>query len=1196
MFFYATSEPLPPWYSKLIKITRKGGRLMAETFRIEIPISVEDNTDPGVSQATRKINGFDRANQKTQERLNQMNRTRYQVVLDALDRASGVIGKVSAKARSIAGKTYSFTMKVIDLVTKPFRSILSGLNSILGLVGAGISIAGGIILPLQLTIQQQNIETAFEVLLGSAEAAKKRVDELTTFAGQTPFTRDEIYETSRVLQVFTGDALSTGEGLRMIGDIAAGTRQQFGDVALWMGRLYDAMAAGRPVGEMTSRLQEMGAISGAARDRLEKLAASGLDISKTWPKATEEFVRFDGMMEKLSGNLANLLLGVKSFFTNNILKRWGAGITAAITPPLEAFRRFRKENGEGIARMGDLIEQTAARSTQYLVDKAQIAIRRIQTLFDDNNFKNADLMGKLKIAWDKIIAEPFNEWWTSTGKTWFADKASKMGEGIGSGVTMGLLALLGIDVSATAQEGKSVGGAFIKGFTEGFDTEKITEALKTWADRNKEIVVGLGVIIGGKLVAGIISGLGKLKDAKELFGVKGSKDAVPATAGMPTAYTTTTMAVSARIVNVYGATVRNVGDTLKRVATNASSAAGGAAIGAGGSALLLGKGARTAAAALPGAATLALPGATAAAETGAAINTVQLASGTYVASGGALMTGLANTGVLLGSGATTAGGAAVVGGASIAGIIGSILGFGSAGIDVYQGVKASKAGNSKAAKDEYVTAGTKAGMVGAGAAAGAGIGALFGGVGAAPGALIGAGIGGVASLFAGNKVGKSLSDGSDKGGWLSNFLESTKKTAANTWESVKTGASNAGTWISDKWNGFSDWFGISVWGPAKDIGISAINIAAGAWSEAKDWVADKWNDFSDWFDESVWTPVSDAAQAAGEWIVDRWGDARTWVGERWADFSGWFEESVWTPVKTGAQAAGTWVGERWSEAKTWVSETWGTVSGWFSETVWEPVKGAAQTAGAWLGDQFTAAKNAISDAWAGVSGWFDETVWGPLTRAAQTAGTWVGDKFMAAKSVVSEAWSGVAGWFETNVWGPIKRGATRAWNQASNKLNDLAQKGSKDTGLTTSKGKVSVLEHAWGGIMTKPHMGIVAEDGAEGIIPLSPSKRSRGLDLWQRTGELLGVQPYEDGGIVGDTSVAAPQGTASRSSEGINFTVNNKIEPSFTFEIRAGADPDEIVAVIKSRTQEFTDEIGDNLAERLARIFANMPVKGGAEA
>ncbi|MEA1962257.1 MAG: hypothetical protein U9N81_13485 [Bacillota bacterium] len=51
--------------------------------------------------------------------------------------------------------------------------------------------------------------------------------------------------------------------------------------------------------------------------------------------------------------------------------------------------------------------------------------------------------------------------------------------------------------------------------------------------------------------------------------------------------------------------------------------------------------------------------------------------------------------------------------------------------------------------------------------------------------------------------------------------------------------------------------------------------------------------------------------------------------------------------------------------------------------------------------------------------------------------------------------------------------------------------------------------------MTKPHMGIVAEAGPEAIIPLSPSKRNGALDLWQQTGQMLGVFPHADGGIFG---------------------------------------------------------------------------------
>ncbi|MGI6706413.1 MAG: hypothetical protein ACOX6S_09245 [Clostridia bacterium] len=96
---------------------------MAEVYRIEIPINIKDNTDPGVSQAKNKLNAFDKASQRTQERLEQMNKTKYQIVLDAMDRASSIVGKVSSKARSIAGKTFSFTMKVIDLATAPLRSL-----------------------------------------------------------------------------------------------------------------------------------------------------------------------------------------------------------------------------------------------------------------------------------------------------------------------------------------------------------------------------------------------------------------------------------------------------------------------------------------------------------------------------------------------------------------------------------------------------------------------------------------------------------------------------------------------------------------------------------------------------------------------------------------------------------------------------------------------------------------------------------------------------------------------------------------------------------------------------------------------------------------------------------------------------------------------------------------------------------------
>lgn len=40
-----------------------------------------------------------------------------------------------------------------------------------------------------------------------------------------------------------------------------------------------------------------------------------------------------------------------------------------------------------------------------------------------DEWANADILGKLGIAWDKIVAEPFDEWWNGSGRQFFADRA-----------------------------------------------------------------------------------------------------------------------------------------------------------------------------------------------------------------------------------------------------------------------------------------------------------------------------------------------------------------------------------------------------------------------------------------------------------------------------------------------------------------------------------------------------------------------------------------------------------------------------------------------------------------------------------------------------------------------------------------------------------------------------------------------------
>lgn len=108
------------------------------------------------------------------------------------------------------------------------------------------------------------------------------------------------------------------------------------------------------------------------------------------------------------------------------------------------------------------------------VDRMQ---RKFHEIADTKEWQDADFFGKVKIAWDEFIAEPFSEWWSSTGKAKFAGFAQDIGEGIGTGLKVGIMTLLGIDLGETLDEGVSIGASFAKGFSEGFDFEAVSDKL-----------------------------------------------------------------------------------------------------------------------------------------------------------------------------------------------------------------------------------------------------------------------------------------------------------------------------------------------------------------------------------------------------------------------------------------------------------------------------------------------------------------------------------------------------------------------------------------------------------------------------------------------------------------------------------------------------------------------------------------------
>lgn len=148
---------------------------------------------------------------------------------------------------------------------------------------------------------------------------------------------------------------------------------------------------------------------------------------------------------------------------------------------------------------------------------------------------------------------------------------------------------------------------------------------------------------------------------------------------------------------------------------------------------------------------------------------------------------------------------------------------------------------------------------------------------------------------------------------------------------------------------------------------------------------------------------------------------------------------------------------------------------------------------------------------------------------------------------------------------------------------------------------LGIEAHATGGILTTPHLGLVAEDGPEAIIPLGSKRRSRGIALWEEAGALLGVQPYAEGGIVGglfgeDVSTSpqplVPFSSVPEKSSGgavisVPVTVNGV---TFHLHVDGSGDASDIIATVKEHLGELTDEIAGHIAKSLTQVFSNMPL------
>lgn len=785
---------------------------MAETIRIEIPIEVDDNTGPGTSSVEKNMNKvkdaadkvksstdqmstsakkandevtkFDRSAQKTQKSLLSWAKEKYSVLLEAKDKISPILSTIKGGLTSFGRKTWSVTMKAVDLATAPIRGVINLLKNPILQVGAVLGVSIG----LKDTIDTyKDFEAAMSQVKAVSGATGSEFDKLTAKAKEmgatTKFTATQSAEAFNYMAMAGWDsqqmldgiegilnlAAASGEDLGTTSDIVTDALTAFGLKASDAAHFSDVLAqsaasANTNVSMMGESFKYVAPIAGAMKYSVEdtslalglmanasvkgsmagtslktalaNMAAPTDKMATAMKKYGISLTDSNGNMKTLKGVLDNLRSSLgglseteKTAAASTIFgKEAMSGMLAIINATESDYNKLAESinNADGAAsKMSDTmldnlegsitllqsamdgvkisfgerlspyvrgiadwlteqmpeVEQGLNEMMDWVDSKVDRMKRKFKELSQSDEWKNADFFGKVKLAWDDFIAEPFSEWWHSTGKQKIADIAGDMGTSIGTGLKLGILTLLGVDVSDTLNEGASVGASFAKGFAEGFDTDAIASKL----------FEGFGNMVksAGKLLPG-----GESADLSSIFSA-------------------IMLAKIAGPVASLGKGAFSVGKAIfgKDAATGTSLA------GSIGSSIM-----------------------------GSA------AKGTGLKGLGVTMGMIGNT---LGSGATTGAGLIAAGTAGTAGGVAAGATLVSAGIDAYKALKT----DDKAEKSAYgESAAWKAGGVAAGAAAGAAIGSIIPGLGTAVGALVGAGVGGIAGWIKGNKVKKEYQD------------------------------------------------------------------------------------------------------------------------------------------------------------------------------------------------------------------------------------------------------------------------------------------------------------------------------------------------------------------------------------------------------------------------------------------------------
>ena len=341
--------------------------------------------------------------------------------------------------------------------------------------------------------------------------------------------------------------------------------------------------------------------------------------------------------------------------------------------------------------------------------------------------------------------------------------------------------------------------------------------------------------------------------------------------------------------------------------------------------------------------------------------------------------------------------------------------------------------------------------------------------------------------------------------WLTSSFQTTSDSVGGIWETIKNFFKSAWDFIVGIWEACQPFFQ-GVWDGVIMPVAGMIEEMIGAFKMAWDVIKLVWDYVKPYF-EGLWEAIKAAAQILCTVLGTVFKNAWEAIKLVWSVVSSYFA-TIWEAIKAVFSVVATYLGGLFKTAWEAIKAVWDVVISYFT-MVWAGIKAVFAVVKGVLSGDFSDAWEAIKNLWNKAKAFF-QSVWSGIKNVFSSVGSWFGNTFKAAWEAVKKVFSSWGSFF-SGLWDKITDTFSAIGTNISNAISKSVKAGLNgvissiegiiNSGVSMINGAIRIINKipgvsvgslsylslprlARGGVVDKPTVAEIGEDGAEAVVPL----------------------------------------------------------------------------------------------------------------